>query len=127
MLRAKDLLDTLPSKWDPRFMLPEDYEEAPKEIEGGFEFDRRITTYGSVAAIFQIFTQKGEFSYRLRHKLSGTFGARGSLKGRTVTSRRIQSKMWARKLNKRLELDCSMTHKRFGKKALPKDLVLKTC
>ncbi|KAK0234450.1 hypothetical protein EDD85DRAFT_774610 [Armillaria nabsnona] len=34
--------------------------------------------------------------------------------------------MWLSNVNKRLELDCRMTHKRFGKKALNKDLVMRT-
>ncbi|KAK0468843.1 hypothetical protein IW261DRAFT_1345740 [Armillaria novae-zelandiae] len=33
---------------------------------------------------------------------------------------------WKKKVNRRLELDCLMTRERFGKKALSKDLVLKT-
>ncbi|KAF9018688.1 hypothetical protein BDZ89DRAFT_910079, partial [Hymenopellis radicata] len=57
MVRAKELLDTLPPKWDPRFLLPEDYEEAPDAIQKGFEFDRRITLDGPATDIFRIFTQ----------------------------------------------------------------------
>ncbi|KAK0434490.1 hypothetical protein EV421DRAFT_1717561 [Armillaria borealis] len=33
---------------------------------------------------------------------------------------------WRSKIKKRLELDCLMTRNRFGKKALHKDLVIKT-
>ncbi|KAK0443026.1 uncharacterized protein EV420DRAFT_1233574, partial [Desarmillaria tabescens] len=59
MLRAKELLDTLPPKWDPRFMLPKDYEEAPKILEEGYKFDRRVTTTGDQANLFRIFTEGG--------------------------------------------------------------------
>ncbi len=58
ILRAKELMDTLPPKWDPRFMLPEDYEEAPQMLEEGYEFDRRITTHGKLADMFRIFTEE---------------------------------------------------------------------
>ncbi|KAK0436133.1 hypothetical protein EV421DRAFT_1716206, partial [Armillaria borealis] len=40
MLRVKELLDTLPNKWDPRFMLPEDYKEGPEPMDESFKFDR---------------------------------------------------------------------------------------
>ncbi|PBL04503.1 hypothetical protein ARMGADRAFT_911208, partial [Armillaria gallica] len=33
---------------------------------------------------------------------------------------------WRKKVNQQLELDCLMTRNRFGKKALQKDLVLRT-
>ncbi|KAF8918527.1 hypothetical protein CPB85DRAFT_1213633, partial [Mucidula mucida] len=33
---------------------------------------------------------------------------------------------WKKMINKRLELDCLMTHRRFGKKALSKKKVLMT-
>ncbi|PBK88446.1 hypothetical protein ARMGADRAFT_937521, partial [Armillaria gallica] len=33
---------------------------------------------------------------------------------------------WLKKINKQLELNCLMTYKRFGKKALPKEIILKT-
>ncbi|KAE9385266.1 hypothetical protein BT96DRAFT_755928, partial [Gymnopus androsaceus JB14] len=51
--QATKLLDTLPPKWDPRSELPEDYQEAPgvKAL-----FDNRVTTRGSLADIFRIFT-----------------------------------------------------------------------
>ncbi|KAK0232291.1 hypothetical protein EDD85DRAFT_740882, partial [Armillaria nabsnona] len=57
MLRAKDLLDTLPRKWDSRYMLPEDYEDAPTQQNEGFEFDRCVTIHGPVANMFRIFTE----------------------------------------------------------------------
>ncbi|KAK0463246.1 uncharacterized protein EV420DRAFT_1618992 [Desarmillaria tabescens] len=57
MLHAKELMDTLPKKWDPRFMLPEDYEEGPEQLDEGFEFDRRVTVDGSIANAFRIFTE----------------------------------------------------------------------
>ncbi len=57
MLRAKDLMDTLPKKWDPRFMLPEDYEDAPSSLEEGYEFDRRVTVHGTLADAFRMFTE----------------------------------------------------------------------
>ncbi|KAK0219230.1 hypothetical protein IW262DRAFT_1248647, partial [Armillaria fumosa] len=57
LLRAKELMDTLPQKWDPRFMLPEDYEDSPTPVDEGIEFDRRVTTYGMIANTFHIFTE----------------------------------------------------------------------
>ncbi|KAK0435594.1 uncharacterized protein EV420DRAFT_1281625, partial [Desarmillaria tabescens] len=33
---------------------------------------------------------------------------------------------WLKKINKWLELDGLMTYKRFGRKALPKEIILKT-
>ncbi|TBU26611.1 hypothetical protein BD311DRAFT_621189, partial [Dichomitus squalens] len=59
MVRAKTILDTLPPRWDPRGHLPEDYEDNVPEDdpieEGASEFDRRITTHGSVRELFRIF------------------------------------------------------------------------
>ncbi|KAK0209607.1 hypothetical protein IW262DRAFT_1238206, partial [Armillaria fumosa] len=57
LIRAKELLDTLPKKWDPRFMIPEDYKEGPNPQDEGYEFDRRITTHGTIADAFRIFTE----------------------------------------------------------------------
>ncbi|PBK90129.1 hypothetical protein ARMGADRAFT_934669 [Armillaria gallica] len=54
---AKDLLDTLLRKWDPCYMLLEDYEEAPEQLNVGFEFDRHVTIHGPVANTFCIFTE----------------------------------------------------------------------
>ncbi|KAH9849472.1 hypothetical protein C2E23DRAFT_685388, partial [Lenzites betulinus] len=62
--KAKQILDLLPPKWDPRNRHPEDYEEterrsaieAAKGEEGVDVFDRRITTKGGVAETFRIFT-----------------------------------------------------------------------
>ncbi|KAK0183551.1 hypothetical protein F5146DRAFT_1010429 [Armillaria mellea] len=47
----------LPRKWDPCYMLPEDYKEAPEQLEVGFEFDRCVTTHGPVTNAFRIFTE----------------------------------------------------------------------
>ncbi len=61
--RAKDMLDTLPSKWDPRTRQPEDYENGlMKDLEeenlgdNRVPFDRRVTTYGNMGQAFRIFT-----------------------------------------------------------------------
>ncbi len=61
--RAKDILDTLPGKWDPRTRQPEDYERKAKDAlrREGIEtdlipFDRCITTYGDLGQVFRIFT-----------------------------------------------------------------------
>ncbi len=62
-IRARDMLNTLPAKWDPRRRHPEDYET--KEMEDlrreGLNkdlvpFDRRITMHGSLGNVFRIFT-----------------------------------------------------------------------
>ncbi|KAI0632940.1 hypothetical protein C8Q77DRAFT_1059353, partial [Trametes polyzona] len=62
--RAKQLLDTLPPKWDPRGEHPEDYEDAQQRtgLTAGIRdadsiFDRRVTTRGSMGEIFRIFTE----------------------------------------------------------------------
>ncbi|KAJ3797676.1 hypothetical protein GGU11DRAFT_656639, partial [Lentinula aff. detonsa] len=62
--QAAKLLDTLPPKWDPRSVLPEDYQLKPKntlqfpDSDKWKPFDNRITTSGTVAEIFRIFTDK---------------------------------------------------------------------
>lgn len=38
-------------------MLPEDYEDGPKQLDEGFEFYRRVTVDGSIVNVFQIFTE----------------------------------------------------------------------
>lgn len=58
--RARELLDKLPYKWDPRRVQPEDYEvnEAAGEDEDRWiTFDRTVTTTGHLAEIFRIFTE----------------------------------------------------------------------
>lgn len=59
--KARDLLDTLHEKWDPRKPQPEDYEteQAPQEGPNPetVEFDSRITTHGTIADTFRIFTK----------------------------------------------------------------------
>ncbi|TFK88635.1 hypothetical protein K466DRAFT_613128, partial [Polyporus arcularius HHB13444] len=69
MARAKDILDTLPGKWDPRRRQPQDYEDevmADLNQEGLSEglrpFDRRVTTYGDAGHTFRIFTDAGPVS-----------------------------------------------------------------
>ncbi|KAF5344335.1 hypothetical protein D9758_013247 [Tetrapyrgos nigripes] len=60
MLRAKDLLDTLPQKWDPRHIQPEDHEpdKAPEtESKDTTIFDPRVTVIGSLSDTFRIFTE----------------------------------------------------------------------
>ncbi|KAF5352050.1 hypothetical protein D9758_009406 [Tetrapyrgos nigripes] len=63
MLRAEELLNTLPQKWDPRREQPEDYEIGPDDHEGPRErnvetFDYRISTTGNLSDIFRIFTDE---------------------------------------------------------------------
>ncbi|KAJ3849549.1 hypothetical protein EV368DRAFT_28266, partial [Lentinula lateritia] len=58
-IQAQELLSLLPQKWNPTGRLPEDYE--PKELEKSAlehseNFDWRITTQGSLADVFRIFT-----------------------------------------------------------------------
>ncbi|KAJ3991728.1 hypothetical protein F5050DRAFT_1580906, partial [Lentinula boryana] len=62
--KANKLLQTLPEKWNPLSILPEDHEPDelhPPDINEGTTFDHRITTRGSLADAFRIFTQ-GETS-----------------------------------------------------------------
>ncbi|KAJ3744964.1 hypothetical protein DFH05DRAFT_1372916, partial [Lentinula detonsa] len=63
-LKPKELLQTLPEKWNPLSVLPKDHEPDelhPPDINEGITFDHRITTRGSLADAFRIFTQ-GETS-----------------------------------------------------------------
>ncbi len=67
--RARDMLDTLPPKWDPRTRQPEDYEEgvmrelADEELgEDTIPFDRRLTTYGGLGQAIRIFTDANPVS-----------------------------------------------------------------
>ncbi|KAK7461033.1 hypothetical protein VKT23_008961 [Stygiomarasmius scandens] len=61
MLRARELLDTLPEKWDPRAEQPEDHEgeftrlSTPREE---YLFDYRLSMTGDMSSIFRIFTDK---------------------------------------------------------------------
>ncbi len=61
--RAREILNTLPAKWDPRLRQPEDYEKGVMmslEREGlsddSVPFDRCVTTYGDLGKAFRIFT-----------------------------------------------------------------------
>ncbi|EIN10797.1 hypothetical protein PUNSTDRAFT_63914, partial [Punctularia strigosozonata HHB-11173 SS5] len=59
-VKAEELLDTLPPKWNPRGVKPEDYE--PGEIieqnpDDSLNFDHRLTTRGNLREIFRIFTE----------------------------------------------------------------------
>ncbi len=61
--RAKELLDTLPARWDPREKQPNDHEEEEmaalrrEELDEGLvPFDRRVTTHGDLGNAFRIFT-----------------------------------------------------------------------
>jgi hypothetical protein len=60
--KAQDLLDELEEKWDPGASQPQDYEKEPQpEDEEETEtrtFDPRITTYGTIADTFRIFTKR---------------------------------------------------------------------
>ncbi|KAF5325574.1 hypothetical protein D9758_018235 [Tetrapyrgos nigripes] len=61
MSRAKELLDTLPSKWDPRKSQPEDHEGDSLEMnapEDADNFDYHITTTGTLSDIFRVFTDQ---------------------------------------------------------------------
>lgn len=57
MRKAKELLQTLPAKWNPMSKLPEDFEpeeiEEP-ELEDEKAFDWRITNKGILADAFHI-------------------------------------------------------------------------
>ncbi|KAJ7432428.1 hypothetical protein B0H11DRAFT_1613277, partial [Mycena galericulata] len=57
--KARDLLDALHEKWDPREPQPEDYENemAPHihEDPDTVDFDPRVTTHGTIADTFRIF------------------------------------------------------------------------
>ncbi|KAJ7260282.1 hypothetical protein C8J57DRAFT_954031, partial [Mycena rebaudengoi] len=60
-VKARELLNSLQNKWDPRQMQPEDYEEyqtpGHQDDPDVAEFDSRITTNGTLADAFRIFTQ----------------------------------------------------------------------
>ncbi|KAJ4484643.1 hypothetical protein C8R41DRAFT_706832, partial [Lentinula lateritia] len=62
MNQALKLLNSLPKKWDPRSELPEDYQNKPIPTStlpsGENPFDTNITTTGSLANIFRIFTDE---------------------------------------------------------------------
>ncbi|KAJ7271394.1 hypothetical protein B0H12DRAFT_1003102, partial [Mycena haematopus] len=59
--RARRLLDALHEKWDPRKPQPEDYEEEQEPLgdpdSESAQFDPRITTHGTIADTFRIFTK----------------------------------------------------------------------
>ncbi|KAJ7613858.1 hypothetical protein DFH06DRAFT_1014505, partial [Mycena polygramma] len=55
--KAREMLNSLQYKWDPRLMQPEDYEARDEPDESGTaEFDSRITTNGTLGDAFRIFT-----------------------------------------------------------------------
>ncbi|THU86570.1 hypothetical protein K435DRAFT_613258, partial [Dendrothele bispora CBS 962.96] len=61
MLRAQELLDTLPPKWDPRAEQPADYESSftsSSGLQGEDIFDYRLTTAGNLSDLFRVFTDK---------------------------------------------------------------------
>ncbi len=67
--RARDLLATLPSRWDPRERAPEAYEQSVMDglqQEGNepsiIPFDRRVTTEGDIGQAFRVFTDPGPVS-----------------------------------------------------------------
>jgi hypothetical protein len=52
-----ELINSLEIKWDPRFMQPEDYEEYKKPDDPETSrIDPRVTTGGTLADAFRIFT-----------------------------------------------------------------------
>lgn len=60
ILKAKQLLNTLPVKWVPRKEQPEDYEKEVAEgedDEGWITFNPNVTVHGTLADIFRIFTE----------------------------------------------------------------------
>ncbi len=68
-VRAREMINTLPGKWDPRRRLPEDYEKdnMARLLEEGLDeglipFDRCVTTYGHIGHAFRIFTEKSPVS-----------------------------------------------------------------
>ncbi len=61
--RARDMLKTLPDKWNPKVRQPEDFENeswnklTQEELSNELvPFDRRVTTYGDLGHAFRIFT-----------------------------------------------------------------------
>jgi hypothetical protein len=59
-MKATQLLDCLPYKWDPRKPQPEDYEvaeSAEPDDDGWVIFDRTVSVTGTLAEIFRIFTE----------------------------------------------------------------------
>ncbi|KAJ7106483.1 hypothetical protein C8R43DRAFT_832158, partial [Mycena crocata] len=59
--KARELLNALHDKWNPMKPQPEDYEEryapVPRADPNEVEFDPRITTHGTIADTFRIFTR----------------------------------------------------------------------
>ncbi len=63
-VRAREMLKTLPGKWDPQTRKPEDYEDKDMEELRNEEldkdlvpFDRRVTTNGNLGHAIRIFTE----------------------------------------------------------------------
>ncbi|THU77988.1 hypothetical protein K435DRAFT_597321, partial [Dendrothele bispora CBS 962.96] len=59
MLRAQELLDTLPEKWDPRAEQPEDHEYDLNNLQKERDeenFNYHLSTTGNISDIFRIFT-----------------------------------------------------------------------
>ncbi|KAJ7273883.1 hypothetical protein C8J57DRAFT_981118, partial [Mycena rebaudengoi] len=59
-MKAAQLLNCLPYKWDPRNPQLEDYEVAESEEQdddGWVVFDRTVSVTGNLAEIFRIFTE----------------------------------------------------------------------
>ncbi|KAL0059037.1 hypothetical protein AAF712_014250 [Marasmius tenuissimus] len=55
MTRAKELLDALHPKWDPRREIqPENYEQTPEESE----IDSRVTTNGALGDVFRVYWRR---------------------------------------------------------------------
>ncbi|THU76589.1 hypothetical protein K435DRAFT_704520, partial [Dendrothele bispora CBS 962.96] len=59
MLRAWELLDTLPEKWDPRAEQPEDHEYDLNNLQKERDeenFNYHLSTTGNISDVFRIFT-----------------------------------------------------------------------
>ncbi|THU83636.1 hypothetical protein K435DRAFT_601877, partial [Dendrothele bispora CBS 962.96] len=59
MLRAQELLDTLPEKWDPRAEQPEDHEYDLDNLQKERDeenFNYHLSTTGNISDVFRIFT-----------------------------------------------------------------------
>jgi hypothetical protein len=60
-MKAKELLDMLPRKWDPRGDKLEDHEPSDFKMQnedGSLNFNWRLTTHGNLAEMFRIFTEE---------------------------------------------------------------------
>ncbi|KAJ3715191.1 hypothetical protein C8R42DRAFT_590356, partial [Lentinula raphanica] len=73
--KARELLDTLPHKWNPLKKQPEDYENERVDDnveENAHHFDHRMTTEGSLSDAFRIFTEGEECNETLLQEWNNT-------------------------------------------------------